>query len=574
MKNLTAKIQKNYQGLASGLISLYFLCALEVSTMLRYQPLVSTASKALRYLIYVALIVLWASGFCRSEQIRNWKQFGHRLSVWLINHLMSVLIGITSVLIYLSSGSLIPLALLLMYLVLQYCSTDQVLKWIFYTQAAASLIVIGLSFAGVIDNLAYLAFLRGTRYSLGYIFPLELHAHFLALSLLYLYLFPKQHGWKSFLLISLLNFALYRFTIARTSFALAEAAAVLSLIAALIPAQNKDRLCGWKGWKRAVPWLTLLVFVSFIVICLLYNPHELIWERIDDMFSGRLRLGQAALENYPLTLFGQRVEWIGSGGPEGVYVWENSYNFVDNAYIKDLIDNGLVFWILEILGFIWLQLHFLKERRLMDFFIVWVFFALGMMEPRLILLPFSFLLLLFETPALSSNAAVETWFSQTFGSGQAWKRMPVWKKAAIGACAALSGGFLLVQLRQIRISSARKSFASDLLSHRTDYATDLWMTDQPAAADPVRLRKLLLEGVDTTDGYEAAVMEIQSAQKDESMSDEDFALISDLNEQKTEQAYLQIRDADQTIDEKRLNEIEQQIADVRKENENNEKTDN
>lgn len=120
--------------------------------------------------------------------------------------------------IYLTSGSLIPFALLLMFGVMQYVKTEKVLKWIFFTQTITAVGIILLSLVGVIENLGYPTFLRGIRYSFGYIFPLELHVHFLILSLMYLYLYPKQHGWKSFLGISVLNFVLYHFTIARTSF--------------------------------------------------------------------------------------------------------------------------------------------------------------------------------------------------------------------------------------------------------------------------------------------------------------------------------------------------------------------
>lgn len=559
ISKIQAFTEKHYSLLASILISAYFLCALEVSTMIHYLPLIPTLVKLLRYVLYLCFVILWAFGFSAQNRVTSFGDFIHRLLLWLVNHLMFCFAGLTAVLIFISSGSLIPAALLLMVLVIQYADLKQILKWILVTQSAACLLLIGLSLAGVIENLTYPAFLRGVRYSLGYIFPLELHAHFLMISLLYLYLFPKQHGWKSLLLISVLNFGLYQFTIARTSFLLTEAAAVLSFVCGVLPYSVKEKITGWKHWKTVVPILTAIVFVSFIVVCLMYNPKVLLWERIDDALSGRLRLGRSALETYPITLFGQRIEWVGTGGPEGVYVWENTYNFVDNAYIKDLMDNGLVFWVLEILAFIWLQLKFLKKNNLMAFLIVWVFFGLGMMEPRLILLPFGFLLLFFSQAALSSNVQVEAWFRNEFSIAGSFRRAPVWLKAGtLGVLViALSLGF--IQLREFRINTERKRFASDLLTHRAQYAYDLWMSSAGTDIDPFELRDTLFDAVEDTKGYEQTVYDVLGSNTSSAMTVEQFESVSELDEQKIERIYQQITEAGDELSEEELQNIKAEL---------------
>ncbi|WP_304684740.1 hypothetical protein [Ileibacterium valens] len=559
IKKISTFIENHYSTLVCLCISAYFVCALEVSTMIHYLPVLPLLLKLVRYAIYAALLILWGVEFCSRESVSKFSDFFSKFTLWLVNHLFFCLIAFIAIMIYLTSGSLIPFALLLMFGVMQYVKTEKVLKWIFFTQTITAVGIILLSLVGVIENLGYPTFLRGIRYSFGYIFPLELHVHFLILSLMYLYLYPKQHGWKSFLGISVLNFVLYHFTIARTSFILAEFAAIMSLIIALLPSRFKDSLCRWKSWRYLIPGLTVFVFLFFIFLCLAYNPDLLAWERLDDMLSGRLRLGQSALQTYPLTLFGQTVKWLGSGGPEGVYVWESAYNYVDNSYIKDLIDNGIIFWTLEILGYIWLQLRMLRSRNLMGFTIIWVFFILGMMEPRLVLIPFNFLLLLFGPACLASNVQVETWISKLSWIRDKTRELSVWQKALFVSLLGILLVFGFFRLREQRIRLAREKFADQLIDHRDQYTRELWMSESSESEDPFNWRSTIYKAVESTDSYEKKVYQFDKR----NLSDEAFGKISELDEQTIERIYQKLVNNQQGSEAKTLNEIKNEVEKAR-----------
>lgn len=123
----------------------------------------------------------------------------------------------------------------------------------------------------------------------------------------------KAAWMEEFLGISVLNFVLYHFTIARTSFYSGRVCSHNEFDYRLAAFKIQGLpLCRWKSWRYLIPGLTVFVFLFFIFLCLAYNPDLLAWERLDDMLSGRLRLGQSALQTYPLTLFGQTVKWLGS----------------------------------------------------------------------------------------------------------------------------------------------------------------------------------------------------------------------------------------------------------------------
>lgn len=561
MQKIYQIITAHYSRLSAAAISLYFLCALEVYTMFHYVTFVPTGTKLLRYLLYLCFIVLAFAGYIRRHKISSLTDFWSSFLLSLVNHLLFVFLFFMAAMVYISSGSLIPMAFLLIFLVLQYASLREVLLWIFWSQVAAMAVIICLSLAGVLENLSYPTFLRGVRYSLGYIFPLELHAHFLMLVLLGLYLYPKMQGWKSLVLITVLNFGLYHFTIARTSFYLGEAAAVLSFLCGILPQKQKNRILSWKGWKILIPVGTVAVFLGFILLCGLYDPAVIGWERIDDVLSGRLRLGRAALETYPLTLFGQRIAWVGSGGPEGVYVWESSYNYVDNSYIKDLLDYGLIFWIVEMLSFIWLQLRFIQKKNLMGLFLIWITFLIGMMEPRLILLPFSVFLLLLEPAALAANSRVEAWFAAVFPLPSLWKKMPVFGRAVLVLAVAAVAVFGFLQLRQSRIYSTRREYGYGLISSRQTYTDRLWQGDAAEYEDPYSYRKALLEAVENTDSYEREALKLlPDTYMQKKISDSELKAISDLSDQKAEKLYLEVLDGDEPVTDELLAQLRAAVS--------------
>lgn len=548
-KTVSSFLSSHYESIVIGLICLYFLCALEVVTMVHYLPLIPKLVKAIRYLIYAAFVFMFLFHFFHSEEDEssgNWKDHLHALGLFFLNRGLLSGYLVLSILIYLTSGSLIPFAIGLMALCADQISLKKLMKWIFYTQLAAFVLIILASKIGILADLTYPTYRRGVRHSLGYIFPLELHAHFFFLSLLYLWLFRKQKGWISFLVISVLNFALYHFSISRTSFYLTEAAAVLALLLWLIPEKRQRQMLDWKGWKNTVVWGTGLVFVSFFAACLLYNPEVEGWMRLNDWLSGRLELGQAALMAYPVTPFGQQITWIGSGGPAAVYVWEGAYNYVDNSYIKDFLDYGLIFWLFEYTGFVWIQLTFIRKKNLLGLCSVWLVFLLAMMEPRLISLPYNVFLLFLLKPLCARNREAEAWFKNTFPIRAFWSRRKTWQKGVLAGAAAAAAVAGFAGLHQGQISRARREYASGLLSHRSSYSKELLELETPQNSDSVEYRTAILEAIMDTDGYQRKVYEIQPSDSDTlyEITDEELDYISDLKEQKTEREFREILEAD------------------------------
>lgn len=84
-KKISTFIENHYSTLVCLCISAYFVCALEVSTMIHYLPVLPLLLKLVRYAIYAALLILWGVEFCSRESVSKFSDFFQNLlSGWSI----------------------------------------------------------------------------------------------------------------------------------------------------------------------------------------------------------------------------------------------------------------------------------------------------------------------------------------------------------------------------------------------------------------------------------------------------------------------------------------------------------
>ncbi len=83
----------------------------------------------------------------------------------------------------------------------------------------------------------------------------------------------------------------------------------------------------------------LLGFFASYICALLYNAENSLLTFIDRMLSGRISLANIFLQNYPSTLFGQKLKLVSSaqssinGSPSAI---------LDNAYIRMYLETGII----------------------------------------------------------------------------------------------------------------------------------------------------------------------------------------------------------------------------------------
>ena len=175
----------------------------------------------------------------------------------------------------------------------------------------------------------------GIRHSLGYVWPtgFGIHASFVCLVW-----FLLRKGKLGFISIALFLFLSY-LSMAKCNCR----QGVLGIVTLIF----FSFLLRFKITRNYLSRLSLFA-VFFIPVCfvfslcatLLYDESNLTWIIFDLLIGNRLRLGQAAVEKYGISMFGQYFEM--TGGDSGLL----EYNYIDNSFIQSLVLGG---WLVTII---------------------------------------------------------------------------------------------------------------------------------------------------------------------------------------------------------------------------------
>ena len=135
-------------------------------------------------------------------------------------------------------------------------------------------------------------------------------------------------------------------------------------------------------------WVAVPTIIASIAIAIhaFYSPESIIWQKLNDILSGRLQLGKDAIADFGFTLFGQYIEWkgfsIGHLSGEG-------YNYVDCSYLQLILEYGSIFLILILILYSFVIYKCIKKK---NYYLLWsiVFvLVLSITEPRLMNLAFN-----------------------------------------------------------------------------------------------------------------------------------------------------------------------------------------
>lgn len=94
-----------------------------------------------------------------------------------------------------------------------------------------------------------------------------------------------------------------------------------------------------KIFDIAAMLFTPIVSIGTILITYLYNENVKLLEKLNLILSGRLQIGQRAINNYGITIFGTEFEQIGSGGTT---ISSLDYNFIDSSYVLVAVRYGIL----------------------------------------------------------------------------------------------------------------------------------------------------------------------------------------------------------------------------------------
>ena len=244
---------------------------------------------------------------------------------------------------------------------------EKILKTYMAVWAVLMAITIVGALTGAAENLVYHQGGNGerTRMALGICYPTDFAAYVAYMMFVFVCLRDKYITYIEIGAMAVLAGVVYWITDARTDFI------VMALLIALVlftkRKYNIIRLAlKSRSIIKSIIFIPLAVSAIPWILTCLYNQKNVLWQKIDAILSGRLYMGNIAVNNYRLTPFGQYIQESGFGG--SLY-WPDNYFFIDCSYISIGLKYGVAFGSLIIILF----MYFMKlecERKRVFWLIV------------------------------------------------------------------------------------------------------------------------------------------------------------------------------------------------------------
>lgn len=197
------------------------------------------------------------------------------------------------------------------------------------------------------------------RHSLGYIYPSYIASIFFYMILAYMYIRKEKLHLLETIMIGVLNCIIFVLTDSKTSFVLTFLAIVVFFVLKYYKKELKNNLIS----KLLYSYSVFGIAIISIVTCIVYNDENNFLVKINSFINNRLIMGHNALMEHGVTLFGEKIRWIGFGGlGYTTSALKEEYNFVDCSYVKVLLDYGIIFFVIMLSGYALVSYRAIKEK--------------------------------------------------------------------------------------------------------------------------------------------------------------------------------------------------------------------
>ena len=183
------------------------------------------------------------------------------------------------------------------------------------------------------------------REDFGYGFPTDFALHVFYILLDYWILKNRRLKWGEILIYFCLAYFIIIFSDARLAAFCILLIAILSLVLPYL--QNKSFINVYLINPLFIISIPLFALIS-IVGTIMYDETDIYWIGADVLFSGRLQLGQDAIKEAGISLFGQTYTMYGMGNLGA----GDDYNYIDCSYLQSLVFWGVVLSIILVLLFV------------------------------------------------------------------------------------------------------------------------------------------------------------------------------------------------------------------------------
>jgi hypothetical protein len=232
----------------------------------------------------------------------------------------------------------------------------KIIKYALITRVLSMMIIFAGCGLHIIPNVRNIRGDGTVRYGLGFFYGGLLAHFFMYVILMWIYVRQESLTIAEIIGLTCGNVLLYIATDTKNPFALG----FLALGGALILKQKKQWKKLPKGSSFAAALMPPVAAGTIIALSYCYDDSIIWMSKFNRLLNGRLRLGKDGIQEFGTRLFGQNIAWdFGT----------KYYNIVDSSFLKMLLEEGWVFFLLLILAFMLLEI---KAARKNDIYLIWV----------------------------------------------------------------------------------------------------------------------------------------------------------------------------------------------------------
>lgn len=254
--------------------------------------------------------------------------------------------------------------------------TEEVFTTQMIVQAGCIAVTFLLCLLGVFPNLEF--FDHGQiRFAMGFVYatlPGEVFLGFV-----FLWLFVRRNKLKIWeVIVIILTFGvIYYFTNSRTTIILGIALGIFMYMQRFYTRPFEKGIGTFFFYQLAPVYMTLFSWILQFI----YNAHPgNRWMSLANRaLNGRLNWAGQSLEEYGIHAMGSNIAWVDNT----VNLVRERYNFVDNAYIKLVLDYGWIAGILFLAAYLFIMNRMIEEKNRQGCILVWAVLIYAFMTPVL-----------------------------------------------------------------------------------------------------------------------------------------------------------------------------------------------
>lgn len=398
--------KKNLMNITYFTFILFFITSFLSTVYLSPFPFVEKTIQYLRYLSYILLLYVGIDTMYKTFKLQRFsiKECFFSVLNFLKDHLMLIIVGAISVLVFIRSRQLVPIIIFIFGLGLFHQNENKMFRLYLYCLAGIFMITVLLNAVHIIPSVESYREFGFSRDSLGYIFPLETQSVLLYALFGILIMVKKKYLLLTFVLLNIINYLIFAKTNSRFSFILFIGISIVYVLLSMI-----NFKLFFSKHHKAIKILSLmfLIFCFFIVpaLCYFYNPDNSVLAFINKLSSNRLNLAKNGIDTYGFSLLGQKIKWIGFGDPalNEVSQWSANYNFVDCSYIKDLLDYGILYYLAAFIIYLLVCFKLIMLNKSSEYLMLLLVLVLSVSEPRLLQIAINPVIVLFAKEITISN---------------------------------------------------------------------------------------------------------------------------------------------------------------------------